>query len=111
MVDSQPELERSRNLYQVTPLSAVELANVMSGGVGKRRRRAVEIGRGEDDPKPRVGPRDAYLHPINMEFCGGLAVDEGGELNGSDQISNSCMQSPRGSGRIYGSGGLGSPAG
>ncbi len=57
------------------PHDSTELAEVAVGDSDERRRRAGEIGHGEDDPKPRVGPRDADLHPIHLKLCGGLAVD------------------------------------
>ncbi len=64
--------------------NVVDLPEVMTGGADERRRRAAEIGHGEDDPKPRVGPRDADLHPIHPEVCGGHAVDEKDRSNVSD---------------------------
>ncbi len=50
----QPELLSPRNLDEKDPHNSTELAEVMAVGSDERRRRAAEIGRGEDDPKPRA---------------------------------------------------------
>ncbi len=51
MADPQPRASRPMQVHMRVAIGAVDLPRWLAGGVGQRRRRAVELGHEEDDPK------------------------------------------------------------
>ncbi len=84
MVGLQQPALRPKETYSIVPCGAVKLLIGVAGDVGQRRRRAVELGRREDNPKASARPQDFDPQPIALKLCGGFSGDQQSISNVAD---------------------------